>query len=171
MKNIASRVDWSAFLILCFALTLASSDSTWAEAPDPEAWYRDQYAPLWEDNPQAVADSVKPFYHSQIVLNEPCGRLAARDSAQWLDENVSIWVDEGWLGSNVSDLRVDRVNATSVTFTARWLDRYQERDDEYSCGWYAADVFDGQWQFTRYEDLDCDAQNFDMPDSTHVLSQ
>ncbi|MFT7287748.1 MAG: hypothetical protein ACI87W_001863, partial [Halieaceae bacterium] len=42
-----------------------------------------------------------------------------------------------------------------ASFVAQWKDHYRSDDTEVSCGWYLADLTDGQWIITAYADTQC----------------
>ena len=51
---------------------------------------------------------------------------------------MKAWFAEGWLDSTLKAVRTDRINASTTSFKAIWIDRYSEAPEEYSCGWYLA---------------------------------
>lgn len=143
-----------------FLLSFLCLADAMADVPDPEQWFRTDYAPIWRVSADLQSGLVASFYHSEIIIHEPGEGRGRVDSDQWIDELLTTWASEGWLGSTVPDIRAHRINETTTTFTTRWLDRYEGGETEYSCGWYLADYLDGQWQFTHYAEMDCAAQGF-----------
>jgi hypothetical protein len=127
---------------------------------DPAQWYSKNYAPVWLTEPWNKAEEATAFYHSSIQLHEPGEGVSTHDSATWISESLEQWKSEGWLGSEMTDLQVDRINESTTAFKSRWRDYYKEADDEYSCGWYVADLMDGEWKFTQYATIDCATHGF-----------
>jgi hypothetical protein len=70
------------------------------------------------------------------------------------------WRAEGWTSSQVPDIRINRINNSTASFTTCWLDHYSNREDDCSCAWYLADVIDGTWKFTHFAPIDCRAHGF-----------
>ena len=135
----------------------ASADDVTA---DPESWYRDAYAPLWADDPAGNAERMLEFYADTVDTHSADGQITRTDKATWLREPMREWLADGWLTSELQGLQADRINATTASFKASWLDRYEEEYEELACGWYLADLLDGAWKFTAYADIDCDAHGF-----------
>lgn len=129
---------------------------------DPEAWYRDAYAPLWESDPGNNVDEMLGFYAESIESHGADGEISRDATTEWLGDSVHIWLSEGWLNSRLQDLEVDRINPTTTNFKASWVDSYEESPNELACGWYLADLVDGEWKFTAYADLDCAAHGFSL---------
>ena len=131
-------------------------------ALDPEAWYRAAYAPLWEADPGDKVDEMLGFYSDSIESHGSAGEISRAATTSWLGESVHIWLSEGWLNSRLQDLEVDRINPTTTSFKASWVDRYEEAPNELACGWYLADLVHGEWKFTAYADMDCAAHGFSL---------
>ncbi|MEM9055871.1 MAG: hypothetical protein AAGD86_00250 [Pseudomonadota bacterium] len=132
-----------------------------AELPDPESWYREAYAPLWAKDPGDNIERLVGFYAAEVLTHEADGTLSRDARATWLVEPMKQWLAEGWLSAKLTALNTRRINASTATFTARWLDRYAGGDTEVSCGWYLADAVDGRWVFTQYADTNCGLHDFD----------
>ena len=113
-----------------------------AEAPDPDTWYKDQYAPLWADKPWDKISEIVAYYPNDD------GEIA---------ESIAGWRAEEWVSSELTGYRSDHLNGTTSTFKVKWLDRYSDGSTESSCGWYLAEYKNDAWGFVRYEDIDCDA--------------
>jgi hypothetical protein len=150
------KISWHACLCLA-ALTAAQAEVT---PPDPEVWYRHGYAPLWAERPGERIGEMLPYYADTVETHADDGSVSRSDKAAWLGEPVKQWLSEGWINSELQALVVSRLNATTATFKASWLDRYHGGAEELSCGWYLADLLDGRWQFTAYADIDCDDHGF-----------
>ena len=150
----ARRGHFAGSLLL---LLILSFSEAWADPPDPEAWFRNEYGPVWKDVSAELAGKIKAFYHAEVTVHEPGGERITHNTSQWVDELLTLWSGEGWLGSSVPDIRTHRINDTTAT---RWLDLYTGGESEFSCGWYLADYIDGQWQFTHYAEMDCASQDF-----------
>lgn len=126
-----------------------------AAAPDPEAWYRDGYAPLWADKPATQVDKMLGYYAETVETHTAEGEISRDNKVAWLKEPMKEWLAEGWLKAELTGLKTDRVNDSTAVFKASWLDSYEGGATEVSCGWYLADYMDGRWQFTVYADIDC----------------
>ena len=134
-------------------------------APDPEAWYRDGYSPLWEQDPGNQVERMFGYYADAIETHSADGEITLIQADDFVAEPIKGWLAEGWLSSKLKDLQVDRINPSTTSFKASWVDRYQDYPDELSCGWYLADLVDGEWKFTAYADLDCAAHGFRLAES------
>ncbi len=145
------------FLCLTFFYCVSGQLSADWSATDPEAWFRDGYAPLWNERPGEQLDAMLTYYAAEIVSHRATGEITTDDSAEWLGPSVETWLAEGWLRSELAGLDVDRVNESTVVFKARWADFYANQPTDYSCGWYLADYRESGWSFTSYADLDCSA--------------
>lgn len=145
-------------LVILFLSALLSATAHGQGPTDPEAWYKDNYAPLWANNPGKNVDAILSYYASDVTTHESEGAITVSDSDSWLREPMQEWLaEEGWLKAELQQLTVDRLNASTVVFKASWLDHYEGNETEVSCGWYLADMIDGRWQFTAYADIDCAA--------------
>jgi hypothetical protein len=142
----------STLLLLNTAPVMSGEPST-----DPQAWYRDSYGPLWLNEPWDQVNAMLGHYADNVTTHESSGSITTTDKHQWLAEPIAQWRAEGWLGSELKALKTDRLNASTASFKASWLDHYSSAPDELSCGWYLADRQAGRWQFTAYADIDCAA--------------
>ena len=70
-------------LALSWFSVCASADDAVA---DPEAWYRDAYAPLWAQNPAGNAEKMLAFYADTIETHSADGSVTRTDKATWLSE-------------------------------------------------------------------------------------
>ena len=138
-------------IALCLLVPLPAT----ADIPDPEAWYRASYAVLWSGEPGAQVEAMLTHYADTVVTHGEDGSVTSTPKRQWLVEPMEQWLAEGWRDSYLKSLATDRINATTASFKASWVDRYADAPDELSCGWYLADWIEGRWQFTAYADLDC----------------
>ncbi len=141
-------------LALSWFSVCASADDVTA---DPETWYRDAYAPLWEKDPESNVESMLEFLADTVETHSPDGQITRTDKATWLRAPMAEWLADGWLTSELQGLQVDRINETTTSFKAGWLDRYEEGYEALACSWYLADLLDGTWKFTTYAEIDCDA--------------
>ena len=128
---------------------------------DPDTWYREDYAPLWADNPGANIARLKTFYADEIVTHEMSGAITREARSSWLVEPLQEWLADGWLSAELTAVRTQRINDTTATFMAQWRDRYADGESESSCGWYLADRVDGRWIFTEYAEVECETQAFE----------
>lgn len=122
---------------------------------DPEVWFVKDYAALWENKPGDNIDAMLTYYHDVVVTHSADGEVYTTQAREWLGEPMQEWLADGWLKASLIKVQTDKINATTASFKARWLDRYVDSEAEASCGWYLADMRDGRWSFTAYADLDC----------------
>ncbi|MFT6958829.1 MAG: hypothetical protein ACJAYC_003852 [Halieaceae bacterium] len=146
MKN---KVAAIAVLFICLPV-IADTHS-----PDPETWYIKDYAALWESNPGENIDAILSHYNDVVVTHSADGSVMTTPAQEWLGPPMQEWLADGWLNANLQKVITDRINASTASFKASWVDRYDGSEDEVSCGWYLADLRDGRWAFTGYADLDC----------------
>ena len=132
---------------IIFTLLLALTPAVQAEAiSDPEAWYRSAYAPLWADQPAKQIEKMLAFYAPTVETHAADGGISRDDRRTWLAEPIAGWVADGWLKSELKELKVDKINTSTVAFKASWVDYYKSAPKELSCGWYLADWSDDHWQ-------------------------
>jgi len=129
--------------------------------PDPQQWYKDSYAPLWAGNTGEKLDQVVNHYADTIINHPLEGDPVVENSREWLAGAIQSWQDEGWLDSELDGFDMDRINPSTVLFKTRWHDRYEGGVKSHECGWYQADLIDGQWKFTQYATIDCTAHGLD----------
>jgi len=150
------RVGLVAFLLL-LAQTATASDCI----PDPQQWFTESYAPLWAADTGEKLDQVTNHYAETILDHPASGVPVEENSRQWLTGAIRGWQSEGWLGSELDGFSMDRINSSTVVFKTRWHDRYEDNVIAYECGWYQADLIDGQWNFTQYATIDCAAHGLE----------
>ena len=133
----------------------------WAQAavPDPEDWFRNEYAPLWKADPWSKLSAIDEFYDDSITIHPADGAVSAVPSHTWLAQSIDGWRADGWVSSLLAGFRSDRINPSTVLFITKWQDLYADGHKEFSCGWYVADVVDGRWKFTRYEEVGCEGRD------------
>jgi len=158
MKSFQFKKSGVLVFSVCFLVFASLGEA--ADIPDPEKWYVESYAPIWREVTTDTASEAGHFYHSQILVHNPDGEVITHDSATWLADSVTEWIADGWTGSQVPDIRVNRINESTTSFIARYLDHYEGGTEEYTCGWYLADLIDGQWKFTHYAETACVAHGF-----------
>ena len=123
---------------------------------DATAWYEDSYAPLWEKAPWDHVEAIASHYDETIVSHSADGSVETGNSLQWLSSGISEWKEEAWISSDVVTLETDVLNPTTAVFKSKWRDVYSDGSEEFSCGWYLADLQDGKWAFSAYADIDCE---------------
>lgn len=138
-------------LPLLFAMSVQADTTT--EAVDD--WYLTQYTPLWKENAWDKLEEATVYYDETLYLHPPDGPITPVDSREWLAKSLEGWKADGWLGSDVAEYRSDRLNPTTVAFKARWRDWYADGSEDFSCGWYLADLKGDRWVFTQYGEIDC----------------
>ena len=144
-----ARLICTAILLLTAALTAIADN-----AEDLDNWFRDGYASLYVENSWDHADEFAQYFTDIIYYRSDEGMLAA-DVNEFLVDSLEVWRDEGWLGSDVDSLDTRLLNATTVLFDIRWLDRNSDGSTENECGWYIADKIDGEWLLSQYIQMEC----------------
>jgi len=162
---IPSQLRLRVFTVCFSALLLSVSTAVTvgaeaSEIPDPGDWYSQSYGPLWHEAPWDKLEEILFHYDSEYWGHPAEGEPQLRKPKESLSEAMVEWRAEGWISSEVPDIRVNRLNDSTVTFTTRWLDHYSNREDDYSCAWYLADLIDGNWKFTQFAPIDCEAHGF-----------
>lgn len=160
VKQIVSEKTRVYGLIVSAFFVASVGQAADAPTPDPETWYLETYGSMWAEEPWTKGDQTSRFYAAQIQDHEPAGEIVTYESIPWMDGLLEMWKNDGWLRSEIAELRVTRINASTTSFMARWDDFYKAREDEFSCGWYLADLIEGQWKFTHYATIDCAAHGF-----------
>lgn len=152
-------VTW--VLTFCVSTAVpAAADAGNAGAIDPETWYAESYGPLWHDQSWDKMEEILSHYDAEIWDHSAEGKPQRIQTDTWIEGAMKEWRAEGWVSSEVPDIRINRINSSTASFTTRWLDHYSNREDEYSCAWYLADLIGGTWKFTQFASVDCEAHGF-----------
>ena len=120
-------------------------------------WYKNEYAPLWKENVKEKLDESLAYYEEAIQVHPGDGPTTTVNLEEWMFESLDEWTEAGWSGSDVAAFHSDQLNASTVTFKVKWLDRYVDGSEEFSCGWYLAARKNDKWLFTQYATIDCEA--------------
>ena len=160
MKHVGFSTTLCLTVLLIVAALPSSGEADAHAFMDPAQWYANSYGPLWHDQSWEKVDEILAHYDTEIWDHPAAGQAERKQTAQWLAEAMQEWRAEGWVSSEVPDIRVNHINASTASFTTRWLDHYENREDEYSCAWYLADRIDGSWKFTHFAPIDWDAHGF-----------
>jgi hypothetical protein len=131
-----------------------------ADTSAVDDWYQNSYAPLWKEAPWDKLEEVLAYYDETLFLHPPDDKMTAVDSREWLARNLANWKSDGWLGSAVAKYRSDQLNTSTAMFKVKWRDWYADGSEEFSCGWYAADLDGESWVFTQYAEIDCAEHGF-----------
>ncbi|MEM9335413.1 MAG: hypothetical protein AAGA33_11230 [Pseudomonadota bacterium] len=86
----------------------------------------------------------------------PTGGTEESNTLASMSESMTYWRSEGWVSSELIELKTDALNPATASFKAKWLDVYEDGSEESSCGWYLATRSEAGWKFTSYTDIDCD---------------
>jgi len=138
---------------LFLPVAMSAQADTATQAVDD--WYLQQYTPLWKENAWDKLEEATAYYDETLYLHPTDGAITPVDSREWLAKSLEGWKSDGWLGSDVAEYRSDKLNPTTVAFKAKWRDWYADGREEFSCGWYVADLEDDVWVFTQYAEIDC----------------
>jgi hypothetical protein len=143
----------------CAALVALFTTSTLAEttAPDPQDWYQNQYAPVWAEKPWDKLEQIWEYYSETIFVHDVDEPLATTSTRHWLMPLMRQWQADGWTGSTLAGLRMDRLNESTASFKVKWHDFYEGGHEEFSCGWYLADLRNNSWAFTQYATINCES--------------
>jgi len=149
------------FSFLCLLLLGLAPVSVQAESvdPDPNDWFKNQYAPLWKENPWDKVDEIAKFYGESVGVHPPRGAVPVVTSRLWLSRGIDGWRSEGWFSSVLAGYQSNMLNPSTVLIKAKWLDLYSDGSKEFSCGWYLADFDRGRWSFTEYAEIECTDHN------------
>ena len=123
-------------------------------ADDLDKWFRDGYAALYVENAWDRADEFEQYFADEIHYRSDDG-LNITDVKGFVLDSLPVWRDEGWLGTDVAGLSTKMLNASTVVFDVKWLDRNNDGSTEESCGWYVADKIDGTWLISQYISMAC----------------
>lgn len=146
-----------SYRTLLLFLLCAVSLSAYAESAiqDPDEWYADRYALLWKERAWEKVEEIAEYYDETIGLHPPDRVVNVVVSSSWLENSIEEWRLHGWVSSIIVDYQSDQLNPTTTLFKVKWLDRYSDGTEEFSCGWYMADLQGDSWAFTQYADMDC----------------
>ena len=143
------------YLFTLFTILVCVSVSADNGKANPEQWYRKSYGPIWADKPTERLDEILDYYADEVVVHSSDGKITRQNNFKWLSGLMTEWQEDGWLSSELAGLRTDRINPSTVSFKASWLDHYEGAEDQISCGWYLAALHGVQWKFTVYTEIDC----------------
>jgi len=160
MESIHILLKSKIQLCVCCLLNVNVSVAADFSVLDLEKWYAESYGSLWLEDPWNKRDEILGFYHSEIYIHASEGEIISLKTSTWMADLLNEWVADGWVSSEVPDIRVNRINESTASFTTRWLDHYKDRDAEYSCAWYLADLMDDRWKFTHFAPIDCASHGF-----------
>jgi len=145
-------------LATTLALGLLLAQPAYAEH-DPVSWYVKDYAALWAGTPGEDIDKILSHYAEMVTTHNADGSIDITPREAWLKEPMAEWLAEGWMTATLQTVETDQLNEGTAVFKAKWLDKYEDGSEEYSCGWYLANHLGGRWQFTGYTDIDCEAHS------------
>ncbi len=126
-----------------------------AETPeDLDKWFREAYAALYVENAWDKAEEFRQVLADEIAYRSDEGLLVT-DADGFLIDQLDVWREEGWVGTDVANLKTKRLNDTTAMFAVKWHDRNDDGSEEYSCGWYFADKADDKWLLSQYIETTC----------------
>ncbi|MGI9263466.1 MAG: hypothetical protein ACR2QU_00970 [Gammaproteobacteria bacterium] len=139
---------------LCVAAPLyAQDDEEEVTIPAADEWYKADYAPLYNDKPWDKVDEIVAFYAE--TLHEHGEGGGSHNAREWASGLLEEWKIEGWIRSELADLKTDMLNPTTASFKAKWRDYYAGGNIGYECSWYLADFTDGKWVISEYAVINC----------------
>lgn len=145
-------------LFFAVSTTLLCSASQAAEIPDPDQWFKDEYAALWSKSPWNNRDKILSHYVESFTEHPAGGFQQTYSKQDFIGDEMLTWKKQGWLSSNIAAFQSERINDTTVMFRVMWRDDYKSGEMQISCGWYMADFTGERWLFTQYADFDCPAR-------------
>jgi hypothetical protein len=128
--------------------------------PDPGQWYVNSYTSLWSEEPWNKMPEILSNFYEKISLHGPDYSAKPVSVSEWLTPAIAEWKAEGWVGSDVDTLKTDRINLSTTQFKIRWLDKYANSENTFTCSWYLADFKNDQWRISNYADIKCDEHEF-----------
>ena len=137
------------------SLLVASFFGAETMSQDADDWYQNHYSPLWKEKPWDKVEEGLVYYAATLYLHPPDGAVNTVNSREWLSKSIAGWKSDGWTGSVVAEYQSDHLNQSTVAFKVKWQDFYADGSEEFSCGWYVADLEDERWVFTQYAEIDC----------------
>jgi len=145
------------FLSICVVLLALTPSYVCADsvASDADDWFKNEYAPLWSVDPWSSLSEIAGFYNEIITIHLPGGRLPVVTSRLWLSQSFDNWKLSGWVGSALAGYQSDQLNPSTALIKAKWKDDFSDGSEEFSCGWYLADLVQDRWLFTEYAEIDC----------------
>ncbi|MFK8021414.1 MAG: hypothetical protein AB8B86_16750 [Pseudomonadales bacterium] len=142
----------SGLLLGIAAQTAAQAAS---DIADPYNWYQESYGPLWLNSPEKNVQKLMGYYAKEVSVHAEDGGISVQSQQELIETPMAAWFAEGWLTAELTGLKMNRINTTTASYKAKWLDSYKSGDTEVSCGWYLADWINDSWSFTAYADIDC----------------
>lgn len=149
MENLMKTMA-SLCVVFITAGAAAQEDAQIRSALD---WYKNDYAPVFNDKPWEKVDEVASFYAETIHNHNDGG--SRHNSREWISGLMEEWKIDGWIRSELADIEVDSLNPTAASIKAKWRDYYTGGNIGYECGWYLADYNDGKWQISEYATISC----------------
>ncbi|MEM7359397.1 MAG: hypothetical protein AAF431_09880 [Pseudomonadota bacterium] len=145
-------------VILAVFLTILLSSAHAAKIPDPDKWFKKEYAKLWSKTPWKKRDEILSHYVENFTEHPADGFQRTYSRQDFIGDEMLTWKSQGWLSSNIAAFQSEQINDTTVMFRVMWRDDYKSGEMEISCGWYMADFNGEKWLFTQYADFECPAR-------------
>ena len=139
-----------ALLIFMLAAMPASAETV----EDLDKWFRAGYAALYVENSWDRADEFAQYFSDEIAVRSNDG-LNVVGVDDFVVNQLDVWRNEGWLGTDVAALSTRRLNESTVLFDVKWRDRNNDGSTEDSCGWYIADRVGDKWLLSQYVSMAC----------------
>ena len=99
-----------ALTFIGFSSVPAAVHAESAGVTDPEKWYAESYGPLWHDNAWDKVNEILFYYDSEVWDHSADGEPVRNQADIWIRDAMKEWRAEGWTGSEVPDIRINRIN-------------------------------------------------------------
>jgi hypothetical protein len=146
-----SRMSVAGFTLLLTAVSCLADDLN----QDAEHWFRQGYGFVFAEDHWENVDEVAQYFAPVIELRALDGETREVGSRDYLEQAISGWKAGDLVGSDLVALRPSTVSQSEVLFKVRWVDRYLDGSQEYSCGVYEARLTEGKWQFVVWGEAVC----------------
>jgi hypothetical protein len=146
--------NW-ALIALMFAAPAYAEGLSELEQQAAE-WFSNDYGARWADAARIRPEDLPKYYLTDARVHLPGGALVTFDNTvdYWREFIESIGPE--WTGSSLEHLKVEALNATTVSIRSQWISRHSDGTTITSCDGYIADRAPNGWVFTNYLFVNCD---------------
>ena len=137
------------------AISALNTAMVFAGDQSAEDWYRDSYAPLWEDPTAENMNAAIAHYAEMLNYHAADGSFEVAKNSEWMQSAIDSWAEEAWVSSKMTELKTKKVNDSTYVMISKWQDTYDGADDSFSCGWYLVGKTEVGWRITTFADYAC----------------
>ena len=115
---------------LCFLLTCLFTANLYAAdlmTSDPERWFRDAYAPLWNDAPGDKITEILAYYATEVESHAHNGTVFRANKEEWLTGPMEEWLAEGWAPVAAMDSPREEIDFQYAGTAAALIDALESR--------------------------------------------